>query len=107
MPPAAIFAQVLLPVIWGTVVQGYPGVMGDLQADQKGMPKDYFSQGLYRLRIRDERAYRQCVLSFADAIHTTWKQYHMQDPYANPDPWPSTLPPVPILHLAPSIPNQS
>ena len=37
--------QVILPVIWAPVEQGYPDVIGDLQADQKDMPKDYFSKG--------------------------------------------------------------
>jgi hypothetical protein len=103
---AAKSPEVILPVIWAPVQQGYPSVLGDLQADQAGMPKEYFSQGLYRLRIKDERAYQQCVLSFADAIHKTWNQYRKEDPYGDPDRWTCTIPPGQAVQLGPSIPNE-
>jgi hypothetical protein len=98
--------QVILPVIWAPVEQGYPGVIGDLQADQKGMPKDYFNQGLSRLRILNKTAYEECVLGFAQAIYTTWRQYSKEDPYGDKNLWTCAIPPVPIGPLGPAIPNE-
>jgi hypothetical protein len=97
--------DVILPVIWAPVEQGYPSAIGDLQADQVGMPKGYFTKGLFRLKTLDEKAYKECVAGFADAIHTTWKQYSKKDPFDS-NAWACTIPPGPPVVLGPSIPNE-
>jgi FxsC-like protein len=96
--------EVILPVIWSPVEQGYPEIMGNIQADQAGMPKDYFKRGLLRLKILDNRAYQECVLGFADAIKATWKKYSLWDAF-DPNVWKCTIPPGPAMPLGPSIPN--
>src|SRR6476620_2786074 len=81
--------------------------MGDIQADQAGMPEDYFSKGLFRLQFLQTQAYRECVAGFADAIVTTWKEYRKMDPLDPTDKnlWTPAIPPGPALQLGPSIPN--
>jgi FxsC-like protein len=97
--------EVILPVIWAPVEQGYPEIMGNIQADQAGMPKDYFKRGLLRLKILDNKAYQECVVGFADAIKATWKKYSQWDAF-DPNVWKCTIPPGPTMPLGPSIPNK-
>jgi FxsC-like protein len=97
--------EVILPVIWAPVEQGYPKIMADLQADQAGMPKDYFRRGLFRLKTLDNGAYKECVAGFADAIQETWKKYSLNDAF-DPNGWKCTIPPGPAMPLGPSIPNK-
>lgn len=104
LAPNATPPDVILPVIWAPLEQNYPNVIGDLQADQAGMHKDYFSKGLLRLKTLNRRAYQKCVANFADAISETWKQYCQWDPF-DPMAWKCTIPPGPAAQLGPSIPN--
>lgn len=96
--------DVILPIIWGPVKQGYPSVIGDLQTDQAGLPQDYFRRGLFRLKTLDENAYKRCVADFADAIVKTWEDHHKVDVF-DPNVWKCTIPPGPAMQLGPSIPN--